>query len=240
MSETTTTEETPATGRRGRRGRNAEAGSVDPAEPVDGAGPVEGTATPRRTTKASDIEKINTEQIEAAELGVNISTLLVRATAPQRVRSEQQIAMDTVAQRAYNAWVARGRPAAWGKLPSVTYFLDPDEVDHWKYLIRRATELIDPAPFKDKDGNDVVAPGVRWRFGTAVTLTPELADKIGRPEDAGKTILAWAAVDKRGFAAEPEAEAEDEDDEDLEEADADAEADAENGDASEGTSASEM
>lgn len=225
-TETQPSETQRPTGR--RRGRPRKSDTPPNGQPTEGT--TEGTEgtetpTPRRSTKQEDIEKISVDAINSAELAENISALLVRATAPQRVRTDQQLAMDAVALRAYRAWVSKNRPAAWGRLPAVTYFLNPDEVDHWKYLIRRACEIIEPVPFADKDGNEVSAPGVRVRFGTTVTLTPELAEKIGRPDDEGKTILSWAAVDKRGVAKDEDASqaTPDEDEDDDEDADDDTE-----------------
>jgi hypothetical protein len=214
MSETATTGQAPAKPKRGR---------------PKGSKNATGDSKARTQVKAEDIETIPLADIDAAELAVNINPLLVSLTAPIRKRSEQQAAMDAVGKRAYQAWVDAGRPSAWGKVPSVTYFVPPERVEHYKYLIRRTADFLQPiprmeyvrdengdrVPERDENGNvvlddnmdfvpamtEVIAPGVRYRYGTEFTLTPELAERIGRPDDVGKTVLTWAMVDKRGRAS---------------------------------------
>lgn len=114
---------------------------------------------------------------------------VIEATTPVRKRGSLQIAMDKVAVRAYAAWVERDRPSVWAKLPVITYYLDPEQVPEWRKMIRKACEFVTP------QGD---ASGVRARFGKSeFVLTEEQAAKIGRPDDAGKTVLSWAAIDKR-------------------------------------------
>jgi hypothetical protein len=43
--------------------------------------------------------------------------------------------------------------------------------------------------------------GVRARFGKEFVLAEKMAVKIGKPDAAGKTVLAWAAIDKRHNAS---------------------------------------
>jgi hypothetical protein len=135
--------------------------------------------------KAPDTSKISADAINAATLAVPD---LVQAAQPMRERSDEQKVMDKVAEKAYAEWVKADRPSTWGKVPVVTYFLSPEDVPAYRYLIRRACAIVPP------DGNSF---GVRVRFGNEFTLSQQMAEKIGRPDDAGKTVLAWAAVDKR-------------------------------------------
>jgi hypothetical protein len=140
-----------------------------------------------KTTKRRipDVSDVTLDAINGAALG---SADLIAASAPVRERSDQQKAMDAVATRAYEAWVKAEKPGTWGKMPVVTYFLDAEELPKFRYLIRRACEFVEPV-----EGS----PGVRVRFGNEFTLREDMAAKIGKPDFAGKTVLAWAAVDKR-------------------------------------------
>jgi hypothetical protein len=111
-----------------------------------------------------------------------------QATTPVRNRKPVQLAMDKVAEQAYADWVTAERPSTWARMPVITYFLDPTEVPEYRKLIRRACEIVTP------DGD---ASGVRARFGKEFVLSDKMAAKIEKPEAAGKTVLAWAAIDKR-------------------------------------------
>lgn len=135
--------------------------------------------------KTPDTSKITPDAINGATLA---APDLVSAAQPMRERSPEQKVMDGVAVKAYAEWVKADRPSAWGKVPVVTYFVTAEEAPAYRYLIRRACAIVPP------DGNSI---GVRVRFGNEFTLSEQMAEKIGRPDDAGKTVLAWAAVDKR-------------------------------------------
>jgi hypothetical protein len=141
-------------------------------------------AKPARA-KAPDTSKITAEGINAAVLAIPD---LVSAAAPVRERSAEQKVMDGVAAKAYAEWIKAKKPSVWQKMPVVTYFLDAEEVPAYRYLIRRACAIVEPA-----DGST----GVRVRFGNEFTLSEGMAAKIKRPELTGKTVLAWAAIDKR-------------------------------------------
>jgi hypothetical protein len=125
-----------------------------------------------------------------------------KASQPVRNRKPVQIAMDAVAQQAYADWVAAGRPVQWGKMPVVTYFIDPDTEDgkgslaDYRKWIRAAVLVAVPEAY-DKDGKTIEPSGVRVKWGKDFVLTPKMATKIGKPEHAGKTVLAWAAIDRR-------------------------------------------
>lgn len=146
-------------------------------------------ATPEKPkaarAKAPDTSKITPEGINAAILA---PADLVAAAAPVRERSAEQKLMDGVATRAYGEWIKAKKPSVWQKMPVVTYVLDAEEVAAYRYLIRRACAIVEPA-----DGST----GVRVRFGNEFTMTEAMAAKHKHPEYAGKTVLAWAAIDKR-------------------------------------------
>ena len=127
------------------------------------------------------------------------------AATPVRNRKPVQLAMDKVAAKAYQDWIAAGRPSTWSRMPVITYFIDPgiedghgSLADHRKW-IRAAVSIIPAEPY-EKDGKTVEPSGVRARFGTEFVLTEKMAAKIGHPEHAGKTVLVWAAIDKRHVA----------------------------------------
>jgi hypothetical protein len=144
-----------------------------------------GEAKKRTRSKAPDTTGISAEAIQAATLALPD---LIAASAPVRERSDEQKEMDKVAVRAYREWIKAKRPSLWQKMPVITYFLDEADLPKYRYLIRRACNIVEGA-----EGS----PGVRARFGNEFTLSEEMARKIARPELAGKTVLAWAAVDKR-------------------------------------------
>lgn len=145
-----------------------------------------GDAKPKaERAKAPDVSTISADAINAASLAI---PEMVAAAEPERKRPEQQVVMDAVATKAYAAWVKAGRPAAWGKMPVVTYFLDEADLPKWRYLIRRACDVVKP---------EGTATGVRVLFGNEFTLSEGMAKKIDKPEAVGKTVLAWAAIDKR-------------------------------------------
>jgi hypothetical protein len=150
-------------------------------------------ATPRK--KAPDTSKLDLDGIDAAILA---PAELIKAATPIRARSDEQVKMDAVAQRAYDAWVKAGKPTLWQNMPVVTYFLDEgDELEGYRYLIKHSAAVV-----KDDAGT----PGnARIRWGNEFTVSEEMAARlknpdgsVGRPEVAGKTVLAWAVINKRG------------------------------------------
>lgn len=164
-----------------------DAQTPDSAQTPDGQTPdgqVEETK-PKPRAKTPDTSKITADAINGATLA---APDLVAAAQPMRERSAEQKEMDKVAERAYAEWVKADRPSAWGKVPVVTYFVTAEEAPAYRYLIKRACAIVKP------EGNSI---GVRVRFGNEFTLSEQMAQKINRPDDAGKTVLAWAAVDKR-------------------------------------------
>src|SRR5260370_6045495 len=133
MSTPTDTRNTPKTDEKPATGPQS-----TPETPADVK--PEGDAKPARA-KAPDTSKITAEGINAAALAVPD---LITASQPVRERSAEQKAMDAVAVKAYDAWVAAKRPAVWQKMPVVTYFLDDSEVAAYRYLIRRACAIVEP------------------------------------------------------------------------------------------------
>lgn len=170
-----------------------DAQTPDAQQTPDGAQTPDGQAEetkPKARAKTPDTSKITPDAINAAVLAAED---LVTAAQPMRERSAEQKVMDGVAVKAYAEWVKAGRPSAWGKVPVVTYFVTAEEAPAYRYLIKRACAIVPP------DGNSI---GVRVRFGNEFTLSEQMAQKINRPDDAGKTVLAWAAVDKRTTEAD--------------------------------------
>jgi hypothetical protein len=127
------------------------------------------------------------------------------ATAPVRNRKPVQLAMDKVAAKAYADWIEAGRPSTWQRMPVITYFIDPGTEDgqgsvaDYRKWIRSAVQIVPAEPY-EKDGKTIEPSGVRARFGGDFVLTEKMAAKINKPEHAGKTVLAWAAIDKRHVA----------------------------------------
>lgn len=203
---------------RSRRGRQTEQ-PEQPTPAPDGEQPTEQTGPDLERLAALDETAANlpdedraafaalddkqraalTELREVAAIGgftLTESGEFRQATAPTRNRKPAQQAMDKVAQSAYSDWVEAGRPVKWDDMPVITYFLNPDDVARYRTLIRKAVGTVIPQPY-EKDGKTVEPTGVRARYGNVFTLAEKMAAKIGHPNDAGKTVLAWAAIDKR-------------------------------------------
>jgi len=123
---------------------------------------------------------------------------LMTLSQPTRTRKNVQVAMDQVARQAYADWVKAGRPTIWQRMPVITYFLKPEEVAKYKTWIRKTQDpnVVTPEPYT-KDNKRIEPSGVRVRFGTDFVLTEALAEKIGQKEHVGKTVVAWAVIDKR-------------------------------------------
>lgn len=189
MSESTEVRET-AKQKRDREAAEAAANAAGNAQ--DGQSGTNDAKETKPRQKAPDTSTVELDAINAASLA---STDLINASAPMRERSDQQKAMDKVAARAYEAWIKAERPSVWAKIPVVTYFLSEDDVKKYRYLIRRACAIVEPV------GD---SGGVRVRFGNEFTLSEQMAEKLGMPDNAGKTVLAWAAVDKRTMEDKPE------------------------------------
>ena len=113
------------------------------------------------------------------------------AGAPQRARKPEQQAMDEVAAAAYQKWVKADRPSQWAKMPVVTFYVSDEDLPGYKHLIRRACLFVEP---------EAPDTGVRVHFGNEFTLREDMARKIGREDDVGKTVLMWAAIAKRKVA----------------------------------------
>lgn len=183
---------TPATdGEQGQQ--DGEQGQQDGDTPTTGEAPTPTPATPAKAAraKAPDTSGITAEGIKSAVLAMDV---LLSASEPERARKDEQKLMDDVVANAYKRWVEAGRPTLWQKMPVGTYFLTEDELRPYKYLITQAAKIVKPEP--DEKGE--VAPGVTIRFGNEFTLTEEVAQRIeGHEQDAGKTVLAFAAIDKQ-------------------------------------------
>jgi hypothetical protein len=198
----------------GRPGRRTPPPPETPPEtpPADAPPPAPDgePGTPELTAeqKAEAAKKAEAEAIDAIKSGFTIPDAdadFKQATTPVRTRQPKQLAMDAVATAAYADWQKAEKPTTWSRMPVITYFLDPDDVPEWRRMIKKACEFVTP------EGD---ASGVRARFGKDFVLTEKMAKKIGKPEAAGKTVLAWAAIDKRKVSSANGATDDDDDDDD--------------------------
>lgn len=89
-------------------------------------------------------------------------------TLSGRDRGEKQTKIDVHALKAYDAWVAAGKPKEIKDSPQVRYFVDPGEVDDMREMIRKAAE------FHHK----------RAQIGTPV------------PHQSGKLAMHWRVIDR--------------------------------------------
>lgn len=198
----TRTEEKPEDVANAPQGNGETPGDVNPNPDSSGNGQtpdnadttnqVTETAAPRK--KAPDTSGINLEAIDAAALA---PAEVVKAATPTRARRDEQIRMDVVAQRAYDAWISAGKPTLWQNMPVVTYFLDEgEELEGFRHLIKQSASVV-----KNDAGESSIA---RIRWGNEFTVSEGMAARlrnpdgtVGRPEVAGKTVLAWAVINKR-------------------------------------------
>jgi hypothetical protein len=143
------------------------------------AAPVETPAPAAKQEKATvDLGFING--------AVMLDPTLAEASAPVRARSEKQMAMDTQVEKLHGVWVAAGKPSTWEKMVAgktvATYFSEPELSSDLKKLIDRAVS------FK----------GVRARYGTSFTATPELVKRFSLPDTyVGREVISFAVMDKR-------------------------------------------
>jgi len=193
MSEQTAEQTETRAERRARERNEAEQAAAQATEQAseDATNADDEKAAAKAAAEAAEAEQIAKVQ------GFTVAESDFRqATTPVRNRNAVQKAMDAVAEQAYADWVKADRPSTWSRMPVITYFLAPEDVADYSKLIRRACDAVVPESY-EKDGTTVEPSGVRARFGKQFTLTPKMAEKIGKPEEAGKTVLAWGAVDKR-------------------------------------------
>lgn len=157
--------------------------ATPPADPNAAPPADDGEAGKRGRKPGSTVVRPDTSGIDLAAIAdAVVAPAEVRdLAAPKLERKPEQLAMDKVAERAHEAWVKAGRPAAWPKMPVITYYLNPTHVEAYKYLIRRACDF----------------HGTRPRFGSPARVSESLAAKIGHPDYTGREILAWAVLDKR-------------------------------------------
>lgn len=169
-----------------------EAGNVE-------ATPESSANATRKRTPTPDTSDVSIDAIKAAVIAdpndpeLGDASEFFAAGQPQRARKTEQLAMDEVAQAAYQKWVKADRPTKWANMPVVTFYLSDDDLPKYKLLIRRACRFATP------EGED---EAVKEHMGNEFTLSEKMAEKIGRPEEAGKNVLMWAAVAKRKVAAD--------------------------------------
>lgn len=111
---------------------------------------------------------------------------------PKNKRSDAQIALDGVTPQIHKAWVDAGKPAAFAKIPTVSYPVDPAGVTKLKGMIRKAAEINE----------------TRARFGAEVTVTPEMVAKSPKLTDAhlGLVLVTVGIVDRTKAKDEKPAE----------------------------------
>jgi hypothetical protein len=104
------------------------------------------------------------------------------AAQPKNKRSDAQLALDGVTPQIHKAWVDAGKPAAFAKIPTVSYPVAPEGVTKLKGMIRKAAEQNE----------------TRARFGSEVTVTPEIVAKSPKLTDAhlGLVLVTFGVMDK--------------------------------------------
>jgi hypothetical protein len=127
--------------------------------------------------------------IDAGFLGApeTVPAELEAKAAPARARDERQRAIDGVVGKLHADWVAKGKPAAWDKMPKVSYPVTPAAVGDLRKAISRAADF----------------HGIAVRFGTPVPVVREIPNprraENGQPPTvkANLTMVTFAAKDKR-------------------------------------------
>lgn len=150
------------------------------------------TKTPQTATNAAQTNGNGSGAFDAAFLSAPIVTAkaqTVKAAAqPKNKRSAAQLALDAVIPQIHQAWVSAGKPAAFAKLPTVSYPVDPDKATRLKGMIRKAAEI----------------HGRRARFGADVTVTKDMIKELPQLTDKheGLSLVTFGVMDK---SAKPEA-----------------------------------
>jgi hypothetical protein len=130
------------------------------------------------------LEGIGAEFLGAPEA---VPAELESKTAPARARDERQQAIDGVVAKLHADWTAKGKPAAWDKMPKVSYPVTPAAAGDLRKAINRAAEF----------------HGIAVRFGTPVPVVREVPNprrsEPGQPATvkANLTMVVFAAKDKR-------------------------------------------
>jgi hypothetical protein len=117
----------------------------------------------------------------------------VKALAqPRNKRSAAQIALDGVTPQIHDAWVKAGKPAAFSKLPTVSYPVKPEGATKLRGMIRKAADF----------------NKTRARFGEDIVITPELArDTAGLNEaHVGLVLVTFGIMDKSEKSEKPATE----------------------------------
>jgi hypothetical protein len=104
------------------------------------------------------------------------------AAQPKNKRSAAQLALDAVTPQIHQAWVKAGKPAAFGKLPTVSYPVDPEKATKLKGMIRKAADINE----------------TRARFGQDVTITKDMIAELPQLNDSheGLTLVTFGVMDK--------------------------------------------
>lgn len=118
-----------------------------------------------------------------------------------RERSPEQVRVDEHVRRAYDAWVAAGKPRAAKDSPQVRYFVTAAEVEDMRKMIRRGAEFhskraqIGP-PVKHQDG--------RFAIHYRVTDRAEKPSEV-RSQDAEDRATASAPAESGQAVSTPAA-----------------------------------
>jgi hypothetical protein len=152
-----------------------------PAAPQTDAPASNGNGTAARTPAPTfDAAFLNAPVITAD------NKIIKEAAQPKNKRSEAQIALDGVTPQIHQAWVQAGKPAAFAKLPTVSYPVKPEGVTKLKGMIRKAADF----------------NGTRPRFGSDVTITPEIVASSPKLNDShvGLVLVTFGVMDKSAGA----------------------------------------
>src|ERR1700744_4800854 len=145
-------------------------------------------ASTTTSQKAPNAAQSNGNETPAASNGFDAAFLsapivtaqakTVKAAAqPKNKRSAAQLALDAVTPQIHEAWVKAGKPAAFAKLPTVSYPVDPEKATKLKGMIRKAAEI----------------HGNRARFGQDVTITKDMISELPQLNDSheGLTLVTF-------------------------------------------------
>jgi hypothetical protein len=154
-----------------------------PASAQSGAPATNGQTTPETTPAPFDVSFLSAPVVTAQ--ATSVKTL----AQPKNKRSEAQMALDKITPQVHKAWVDAGKPAAFLKLPTLSYPVDPERATKLKGMIRKAAE------FNGDSGTPT-----RARFGADVTITPEIvadpAIKGLTEAHVGLTLVTFGIMDK--------------------------------------------
>lgn len=108
-----------------------------------GTPPAAGTTKPAARATRTPVERkpLDFSQIQVTQI-TNPSTM-AKARPAKKERTAEQKQIDTIVERAWEAWKNSGRPTAWAKMQGMKLRVPADQLSTLQYRIRQAGTFFD-------------------------------------------------------------------------------------------------